>query len=128
MPPPKSAKGNTPLAGTPYRCPLPTSFASSDTRAWKREGRRQAGAIAGGYDCGHLPKDGTARYNITLVLIDTFVETPRFTGALYKASGWNNVGTTRRCGRYDRHTKRDQPKKGIWLRPLRKDCKRTLNR
>ena len=30
--------------------------------------------------------------------------------------------------RYDRHTRRDQPKKDIWLRPLRKDWRRTLNR
>lgn len=52
----------------------------------------------------------------------------RVTGALYKASGWSHVGTTQSRGRYDRHTKRDQPKKDIWLRPLRKDWKRTLNR
>ena len=35
-----------------------------------------------------LPDDWTERYNTTPVLIETFVETPRFTGALYKASGW----------------------------------------
>ena len=29
---------------------------------------------------------------------------------------------------YDRHTRRDQLKKDIWLRPLRKDWRRTLNR
>ena len=34
-----------------------------------------------------LPDDWTERYNITPVLIETFVETPRFTGVLYKASG-----------------------------------------
>ncbi len=39
---------------------------------------------------------------------------------------WN--GTTQGRGRYDRHTKRAQPKKDVWLRPLRKDWKRTLNR
>ena len=75
-----------------------------------------------------LPDDWTERYNTTPVLIETFVETPRFTGALYKASGWTLVGTTKGRGRYDRHTKRDQPKKEIWLRPLRKDWQRTLNR
>ena len=31
-------------------------------------------------------------------------------------------------GRYDRNTKRAQPKKDIWLRPLRKNWRRTLNR
>ena len=51
-----------------------------------------------------LPDDWTERYNVTPVLIETFVETPRFTGALYKASGWIHVGTTRGRGRYDRHT------------------------
>ncbi len=53
---------------------------------------------------------------------------PRHTGAVYNASGWIRVGTTQGRGRYDRHTKRAQPKKDIWLRTLRKDWKRTLNR
>ena len=71
-----------------------------------------------------LRDDWTERYNITPLLI----EPPRFTGALYKASGWTRVGTTQGRGRYDRHTRRDQPKKDIWVRPLRKDWRRTLNR
>ena len=75
-----------------------------------------------------LPRDWTERYNTTPVLIETFVETPRYTGAVYRASGWTRVGTTQGRGRYDRHTKRAQPKKDIWLRPLRKDWRRTLNR
>ena len=75
-----------------------------------------------------LPTDWTERYNITPVLIETFVETPRYTGAVYKASGWTHVGTTQGRGRYDRHNKRAQPKKDIWLRPLQKDWRRTLNR
>ena len=75
-----------------------------------------------------LPLDWTERYGTTPVLIETFVETPRYTGAVYRASGWIRVGTTQGRGRYDRHTKRAQPKKDIWLRPLRKDWRRTLNR
>ena len=75
-----------------------------------------------------LPGDWIRRYNITPVLIETFVQTPRFTGAVYKASGWIHVGTTQGRGRYDTHSKRDKPKKDIWLRPLRKDWKRILNR
>ena len=67
-------------------------------------------------------------YNTAPVLIQNFVETPRHTGAVYNASGWIRVGTTQGRGRYDRHTKRAQPKKDIWLRTLRKDWKRTLNR
>ena len=47
---------------------------------------------------------------------------------VYQASGWTHVGTTKGRGRYDRQKKYDKPKKAIWLRPLRKDWKRSLNR
>ena len=75
-----------------------------------------------------LPADWTARYSTTPVLIETFVETPRYTGAVYRASDWIRVGTTQGRGRYDTKNRYDKPKKGIWLRPLRKDWKRILNR
>ena len=75
-----------------------------------------------------LPTDWTRRYNITPVLIETFVHTPRFTGAVYKASGWIHVGTIKGRGRYDTRKKRDKPKKDLCLRPLRRDWKRILNR
>ena len=45
-----------------------------------------------------LPKDWPERYNTMPVLIETFVETPRYTGAVYKASGWIRVGTTQAAG------------------------------
>ena len=75
-----------------------------------------------------LPDDWTERYNTTPVLIETFVETPRYTGAVYRASGWLHVGTTQGRGRYDRDKLFDKPRKDVWLRPLRTDWKRTLNR
>ena len=75
-----------------------------------------------------LPTDWSERYNITPVLIETFVETPRYTGAVYRASGWTRVGTTQGRGRYDRDKLYDKPRKDIWLRPLRRDWQRTLNR
>ena len=46
-----------------------------------------------------LPDDWAERYNTTPVLIETFVETPRHTGAVYNASGWIRVGTTQGRGR-----------------------------
>ena len=75
-----------------------------------------------------LPLDWTARYNTAPVLIETFVERPRYTGAVYRASGWLHVGTSQGRGRYDRYKLYDKPRKDVWLRPLRKDWKRTLNR
>ena len=75
-----------------------------------------------------LPADWTERYNTTPVLIETFVETPRYTGAVYRASGWIRVGTAQGRGRYDRDKLYDKPRKDVWLRPLRRDWQRTLNR
>ncbi len=75
-----------------------------------------------------LPGDWTERYNITPVLIETFVETPRYTGAVYRAPGWIRVGTTQGRGRYDRGKLRNKPCKDVWLRPLRRNWQRTLNR
>ena len=78
--------------------------------------------------CRQLPGDWTERYGTTPMLIETFVETPRHVGTVYQASGWVNVGTTQGRGRYDRHNRADKPRKSIWLKPLRKDWRRTLNR
>ena len=75
-----------------------------------------------------LPRDWTERYNTTPVLIETFVETPRYTGAVYRASGWIHVGTTQGRGRYDRYKQYDKPRKDVWLRPLQRDWQRRLNR
>ena len=75
-----------------------------------------------------LPGDFEARYGYRLWLVETFVQTPRYTGAVYRASGWTRVGTTQGRGRYDRDRQSDKPKKNVWLRPLRRDWKRTLNR
>ena len=40
-------------------------------------------------------------------------------------AGWRGV---RAHGRYNTKNRYDKPKKDIWLRPLRKDWKRILNR
>ncbi len=75
-----------------------------------------------------LPEDWKRQYNINPVLVETFVETPRFVGTAYRAAGWIHVGTTQGRGRYDTQNQYALPKKEIWLRPLRKDRKRILNR
>ena len=71
-----------------------------------------------------LPRDWTERYSVTPVLIETL----RYTGAVYRASGWTHVGTTQGRGRYDRNKLYDKPHKDVWLRPLRRDWRRALNR
>ena len=74
----------------------------------------------------HLPGDWTERYGTTSVLVETFFETPRYTGAVYKASGSIHTGTTQGRGRYDRYTRRVQPKKDVCLRLLRSNWKQVL--
>ncbi len=64
----------------------------------------------------------------TPVLCETFVEAPRHSGGVYRAPGWNRIGTTLGRGRYDRCNKADKHKKDIWPCPLRKGWKCTLNR
>ena len=63
-----------------------------------------------------------------LSLLPVVGKTPRFTGAVYRASGRLRVGATQGRGRYDRDKLYDKPKKDIWLRPLRRHWRRTLNR
>ena len=74
-----------------------------------------------------LPQDWTERYNTTPVLIETFVEMPRNTGTVYRASSWIHVRTATWRGRYDRHKQYDKRQEDLWLRLLRRDWKRTLN-
>ena len=68
-----------------------------------------------------MSEDWTELYNTTPVLMETFVETTRHTGAVYTASRWIRVGTTQGRGRYDRDKAYDKPRKDIWLRPLRRE-------
>ena len=62
-----------------------------------------------------LPRDWTRRYNTTPVLVETFVEVPRFTGGVYRASGWIHAGTTKGRGRYDTAKQYGKPIKDVWL-------------
>jgi hypothetical protein len=73
-----------------------------------------------------LAGDWEVRYGFRPVLIETFVDITRFHGTCYKASNWINVGNTQGRGKLDRFTKRNQPVKSIWLKPLGADFRRRL--
>ena len=74
----------------------------------------------------YLPQDGHDRYAYRPVLLETFVDTQRFTGACYKAANWIHVGQTQGRGKLDRDHKADLPTKSIWLSPLSKFFRRAL--
>ena len=56
-----------------------------------------------------LPEDWHARYAYRPVLLETFVDTGRFTGACYKAANWIHVGQTQGRGKLDRDHKANLP-------------------
>lgn len=68
-----------------------------------------------------LPDEWDNRYGIRPVLLETFVDTERFTGVCYKAANWINVGKTKGRGKLGPAGKQSVPIKDIWLYPL---CRR----
>ncbi len=73
-----------------------------------------------------LAGDWQQRYGSRPVLVETFVETPRFRGTCYKAANWTCVGETQGRGKLDVEHRAQLPRKAIWLHPLVKDFRRQL--
>jgi len=73
-----------------------------------------------------LPADWQQRHGFQPVLLETFVETPRFHGTCYKAANWIGVGQTQGRGRMDRYSQNFLPRKDIYLYPLRPDFRQYL--
>lgn len=62
-----------------------------------------------------------AKYKYEPVLLETFVDAEKYTGACYKAANWIYLGNTKGRGRQDRyHTHLSSPKK-IYMYPLVED-------
>lgn len=73
-----------------------------------------------------LGDDWHQHYGYRPVLLETFVETPRFRGTCYKAANWICLGETQGRGKLDvRHTAR-LPKKSVWVHPLVLDFRSVL--
>jgi len=73
-----------------------------------------------------LPDDWHARYAYRPVLLETFVEKPRFTGTCYKAANWQNLGDTQGRGKLDTLHRNAQPIKSIWVYPLARHFRQQL--
>lgn len=67
-----------------------------------------------------LPALWKQRYGYRPVLLETFVETPRFLGTCYKAANWKHVGITKGRGKLDIGHKHPLPPKEVFLYPLDK--------
>lgn len=74
-----------------------------------------------------LPNDWHERYGYRPVLVETFVETPRFQGTCYKAANWLQLGDTQGRGKLDVDHSAQLAKKSVWVLPLTTDFRRTLH-
>ena len=68
-----------------------------------------------------LANDWLHRYGFRPLLLETFVERDRFTGACYRAANWHQVGQTKGRGKLGPAGKQSVPIKDIWLYPLNKN-------
>jgi hypothetical protein len=73
-----------------------------------------------------LPDDWLQRYGYRPVLLETFVQIPRFRGTCYKAANWTYLGETQGRGKLDVDHKGDLPTKAIFAYPLVRDFRRQL--
>jgi len=65
-------------------------------------------------------------YGYRPVLLETFVELPRFRGTCYRAANWKLLGETKGRGKLDGHNRASLPKKAIWVYPLVKNFRNVL--
>jgi hypothetical protein len=73
-----------------------------------------------------LPHDWSARYGYRPVLLETFVEKPRFAGTCYRAANWQHVGDTQGRGKLDTDHERALAVKSIWVLPLSEQFRQIL--
>ena len=73
-----------------------------------------------------LPADWQHTYGYRPVLLETFVETGRFTGAAYRAANFTHVGQTQGRGKLDTHHRHAVPVKDVYLYPLHRNWRRLL--
>ena len=60
-------------------------------------------------------------------LVESFVDTSKFSGVSYRAANWTLIGKTQGRGRQDRFSRREKTIKDIYLVPLKKDFRIRLD-
>ncbi len=73
-----------------------------------------------------LAADWQTRYNITPLLVETFVDSSSYRGTCYKAANWTLLGQTQGRGRQDSGYLRSKTIKDIWVYPLHVQCQQLL--
>lgn len=73
-----------------------------------------------------VAEDFPARYGAPVVLLETYVQTPRFAGTCYRAANWRYVGETAGRGKCDRAHCAALPRKAVYVYPLTADFRAAL--
>src|SRR2546425_4065503 len=73
-----------------------------------------------------LVEDFEGRYHYRPWLVESFVDTSRFSGVSFRAANWIRLGQTKGRGRQDRFSKRQETIKDIYVYPLEKDFRARL--
>jgi hypothetical protein len=74
-----------------------------------------------------LPGDWRARYGLSPVLVETFVDSTRYRGTCYRAANWVYLGRTQGRGRQDRTHAKSIAEKAIWVYALQSDWRTQLS-
>lgn len=75
-----------------------------------------------------LPDHWQEVYGYRPVLLETFVEIPRFQGTCYKAANWHYLGQTQGRGKLGPAGKQSVPIKNLWVLPLDTRFREVLTR
>jgi hypothetical protein len=74
-----------------------------------------------------LVSDWQASYHVEPLLLETLVDTQRYSGVCYRAANWLELGQTSGRGRQDRtHTRHGASPKRLFVYPLRSDARASL--
>ncbi len=68
-----------------------------------------------------ISEDWRQRYHHPVYLLETFVDTQRFSGTCYRAANWQHVGVTKGIGKNSRTGVIDRSIKAVWVYPLVRD-------
>lgn len=68
-----------------------------------------------------MPQDFEARYGYEPWLVETFVDTNRFSGSCYRAANWTRVGSSQGRGRQDRERNGEETAKDVYVYVLAED-------
>jgi hypothetical protein len=75
-----------------------------------------------------LPRHWQQIYGYRPVLLETFVEKPRFQGTCYKAANWVYLGQTKGRGKLGPARQQSVPIKDLWVYPLERRFREVLTR